>query len=106
MNPPFKNLFADVLTASGQEDFLTLMQTDHVRVERIVSHGQCSPKDFWYDQSEDEWVLLLQGTATLQFADESTVPLIAGDHLLIPRHIKHRVEKTSADAIWLAVHHI
>jgi cupin 2 domain-containing protein len=106
MNPPVKNLFADVPASSAQEDFLTLMQTDHIRVERIVSHGQCSPKDFWYDQPEDEWVLLVQGKAVLQFADESTVALNAGDHLLIPRHIKHRVEKTSADAIWLAVHHV
>jgi cupin 2 domain-containing protein len=104
MNPPIKNLFANLPASSASEDFLTLMQTDHIRVERIVSNGQPSPKDFWYDQPEDEWVLLLQGAATLQFPDRSIMTLNRGDSLLITRHIKHRVEQTSPDAIWLAVH--
>ena len=104
MNPPVKNLFANLPASSAHEDFLTLMQTGHVRVERIVSNGQSSPKDFWYDQPEDEWVLLLQGAATLQFADESSVALKPGDSLLIPCHMIHRVEQTSSDAVWLAVH--
>jgi quercetin dioxygenase-like cupin family protein len=27
-----------------------------------------------------------------------------GDHVTIPRHVKHRVEETDAETIWLAVH--
>jgi cupin 2 domain-containing protein len=80
------------------------MQSDHVLVERIVSHGQHSPPDFWYDQPEDEWVVLLRGTAILQFADGSAVGMKPGDSLLIGRHVKHRVEEASPDAMWVAVH--
>ena len=103
--PLVSNLFASSVASSAQEDVLTLLKTDNVRVERIVSNGQCSPKDFWYDQREDEWVLLLQGTASLQFEDGRTVHLKGGDYLLIARHLKYRVEQTSSDAVWLAVHY-
>ena len=105
MTPPVKNLYADLPNSPVQEDFLTLIQTPGVRVERIVSNGQHSPEDFWYDQAEDEWVILLQGTATLQFQDGGTARLIPGDYLAIARHIRHRVEEVSSDAVWLAVHY-
>ena len=39
------------------------------------------PEDFWYDQSSDEWVLLLKGSAELDL-DGRKVELMAGDHLL------------------------
>jgi cupin 2 domain-containing protein len=106
VNPVVKNLFANLPPSSAPEEFLTLAQTDHVRVERIVSNGQASLEGFRYDQPGNEWVLLLRGAATLEFADESIVYLKAGDCLLIDRHVKHRVVKTSSDAIWLAVHSI
>jgi len=32
------------------------------------------------------------------------VALKAGDWIAIPAHSRHRVESTSADALWLAVH--
>jgi len=108
MTPPVKNLYADLPDSPGREDFLTLVQASGVRVERIVSNGQHSPEDFWYDQAEDEWVILLQGTATLQFQDGGAARLIqlkAGDYLAIARHIRHRVEEVSSDAVWLAVHY-
>jgi cupin 2 domain-containing protein len=105
MSPSFKHLFANLPASSGGEDFLILLQTDHLRVERIVSNGQASPEDFWYDQHDDEWVLLFRGTAILQFDDESLLELQPGDSLLIPRHMKHRVKQTSPDAIWLAIHY-
>lgn len=105
MNPSVQNLFANLPALTPQEDFLTLVQTRDFRVERIVSNGQNSPKDLWYDQLEDEWVLLLQGTATLGFVDGGAVHLNPGDYLLIVRHTKHRVERASSDAVWLAVHY-
>jgi cupin 2 domain-containing protein len=104
MNPAVKNLFADLSGSGDREEFTTVLQTDHVRMERIVSYGQRSPEDFWYDQPEDEWVVLLRGTASLQFPDGATVKLKAGDYLPIDRRVKHRVGETSADAVWLAVH--
>jgi cupin 2 domain-containing protein len=104
MNPPVKNLFEATCVSSSREEILALFRADHVRLDRIVSHGQRSPDGFWYDQPEDEWVLLLQGSAVIRFADESLLALKAGDYLLIPRHLKHRVDETSPDAIWLAAH--
>jgi cupin 2 domain-containing protein len=87
--------------------FQTLTQNQHVKIERIISKGQASPADFWYDQTYSEWVLLLQGQARLQFAQESTIiTLKAGDYLLIPAHEKHRVDWTdpASENIWLAIH--
>jgi cupin 2 domain-containing protein len=89
------------------ESFDVLVERPGFRVERIVSAGQASPTDFWYDQPQDEWVVLLSGTAGLRFADEVAVrELKPGDWLHIPAHMKHRVEWTTSDAptVWLAVH--
>lgn len=74
------------------------------RLERIVSRGEPSPADFWYDPQEDEWVLLCQGSAVLQYDDGTQLDLIRGDSLLIPAGRRHRVERVSNDAVWLALH--
>ncbi len=78
-----------------------------VRIERIVSTGQASPPDFWYDQVENEWVLLLQGQAELAWDDGHVVILEKGDWVFIPAHKRHRVNWTSAEppCIWLAVYY-
>jgi cupin 2 domain-containing protein len=99
-----KNLF-DNLPSSAREEFLTLVETENIRIERIVSNGQASPDGFWYEQPGDEWVLLLKGAAVLKYGDGRPVALQPGDHLSIPAHTRHRVEFVSADAIWLAVHY-
>ncbi len=82
----------------------TLAQLGDVAIERIVSHRAASPPGFWYDQGWDEWVVLLRGEAELRMATDATQKMRAGDYLVIPRGMKHRVESTSADALWLAVH--
>ena len=91
------------------EVFEALLVHPHVRIERILSHGQSSPPGFWYDQPEDEWVLLVQGRAELTvIVDESAaaqaLSLQAGDWVFLPAHHRHRVRSTSPDAVWLAVH--
>lgn len=75
-------------------------------IERIISTGQVTPIGEWYNQDQDEWVILLQGDATLDYFDGSSIQLKAGDYLFIPAHQKHRVEYTSSEppCIWLAVH--
>jgi len=82
----------------------TLIQSDGVRVERIVSHGHASPEGFRYDQDEHEWVVVLQGAARLQLEDK-TIELGPGDYINLPAHTKHRVEWTTLDqpTIWLAI---
>lgn len=88
------------------ESFQTLVREGSVRIERIVSFGQCSPEGFWYDQSEQEWVVVIEGEARLQFdGDPEVVTLKVGDHLLIPAHKRHRVEWTcsAGPTIWIAV---
>ena len=90
------------------EQFLELLKRPGLRIERIVSTGQSSPPDFWYDQPDGEWVLLIQGEARLRFADEAeTRHLKAGDFVDIAPHRRHRVEWTAPDqpTIWLAVHY-
>ena len=99
------NLLADLPIAVPEELVDVLVQNAAVRIERIVSTGQSSPADFWYDQDEHEWVVLLQGEGKLLFDDGRSVPLCTGDHILIPAHRKHRVEWTSPEepTVWLAV---
>jgi cupin 2 domain-containing protein len=76
-----------------------------VRVERIVSRGHRSPDGFWYEQDEDEWVLLVAGSAELELADGRRLALAAGDWVDIPAGLRHRVARTAPDrdTIWLAV---
>lgn len=104
--PSVKNLFMDIPREMPGEIFMPILQADDVRIERIVSRGQASPPGFWYDQELNEWVLLMKGSASLRFADGREVALAPGDHLLIPRHVRHRVERTDPDeeTVWLAVH--
>jgi cupin 2 domain-containing protein len=99
------NLFCLPVPVPEEEVVEVLSRRDGVRIERIVSTGQHSPAGFWYDQTEEEWVFLLQGQATMQWEDGSLTELSAGDWLLIPARKKHRVDQTSVDppCIWLAV---
>lgn len=100
------NLFENVPTGSSQELFDTLVSNPAVTIKRIISTGQASPKDFWYDQLEHEWVVVLSGQASLEFQDQKELMYLAcGDYVHIAPHRKHRVHSTSADepTIWLAV---
>jgi cupin 2 domain-containing protein len=101
------NLFDEIPASLPEEMFQTLVESESVRIERIVSDGHVTPQGQWYDQEWDEWVLLVSGGATLQFDDESA-PLILepGDHVMIPAGCRHRVARTDLGqkTIWLAVH--
>lgn len=99
------NLFADIPSSLPAEWTEVLAQSSHVRIERIVSTGHTSPQDFWYDQDEHEWVIVLKGQAKLQFDQDHSVLLRCGDYLNIPAHRRHRVEWTSETepTVWLAV---
>ena len=100
------NLFQNIPEELNQELVEKLIEQDSFRLERIVSRGQNSPPDFWYDQDEHEWVVILAGKAQLQIDGlEQPVILNPGDTCNLPAHTKHRVAWTAPnqDTIWLAV---
>jgi cupin 2 domain-containing protein len=101
------NIFSNVPDNLPEEEFLKLAASDWVNIERIVSTGQQSPEGYWYDQENNEWVLVLAGRGVLEFADGRVVELKQGDYLNIPAHQKHRVKETSQNepTVWLAVHY-
>ena len=73
-----------------------------IRIERIVSTGQTTD---WLNQNETEFVILIQGNATLEFDDGREVTMKPGDTILIKPHQRHRVTFTSTEppCIWLCV---
>jgi cupin 2 domain-containing protein len=92
--------------ARAAETVDTIISRPGLHIERIVSLGQASPPGFWYDQDEDEWVVLLSGAARLRLADESEArALVPGDCLDIAPHRRHRVDWTdpARPTLWLAV---
>ncbi len=103
-----ENIYGKRPSGLSSEIFETILETDIIKVERIVSKGHKTPEGFWYDQSTNEWVILLQGSATISFEKKDrTVTLKPGDYLNIPKHCKHRVASTSEnpETVWLAIHY-
>ena len=98
------NLFADLPAHLPAELVTKLLDTAGVRIERIISHSHASPADFWYDQPQHEWVIVLKGAARLQFED-GMVEMKPGDFVNIPAFKKHRVDWTTPDepTVWLGV---
>jgi len=100
------NLLSPLPSNLPVELVVRLAESKHVRIERIVSTGHASPKGFWYDQEEAEWVVLLKGEARLLFEGVTEpVQLKPGDHVTIPAHRRHRVEWTTPKepTVWLTV---
>ncbi|KAG2389116.1 hypothetical protein C9374_014516 [Naegleria lovaniensis] len=97
------------------ELFQHLFKTNSTLIERIISTGQFTPSEEWYDQEKDEFVVLLQGESTLlmeckkdqNVVELKEVKLKKGDYINIPKHVRHQVKSTSVDppCIWLAVHY-
>ena len=103
-----KNIFNDIPVEIPDEITDTLISSEKIKIERIISKGQRSAENFWYDQEEGEWVILLKGKAKLKFYDQSElVELSPGDYLNIPAHRKHRVEWTSSEesCVWITVYY-
>lgn len=103
MNPT--NIFDSLPKNLSSEVFEDIVRSSTMRIERIVSKGHSSPDTGWYDQDENEWVMVIEGKASLEFDDGSKCDLSAGDYINIPAHVKHRVAWTDPNEItvWLAV---
>ena len=100
------NIYSALPDAADAEQFEPLWQEAGVLVERIVSRGQRSEPEQWYEQAQNEWVIVLKGAARLRWEDGSEISLSEGDYAAIPALCRHRVEWTdpNRDTIWLAVH--
>ncbi len=95
------NLFTDAEPPLEGERFDTLLSHKNLVIERIVSSAAITAQE--YVQPQDEWVILVQGEAILQVAEE-LVALKSGDHLFLPAGMSHSVKHVSEGAMWLAVH--
>ena len=101
------NIFSSLPEKLKQESFEELLRHKNIRIERIVSQGHTSPETRWYDQKENEWVIVLAGSGSILFENGDEVNLKKGDYLNIPAHTKHKVTRTDLDGltIWLAIHY-
>ena len=100
------SLFENIPVELPEELIESLCSTGKVKIERIVSRGHASPDGFWYDQEQNEFVLVVRGSAGLKFEKEDEILVLKpGDYCSIAAHAKHRVEWTDSacETIWLAV---
>ena len=102
------NIFSNIPSELPNEIFEDIIITEKLRVERIVSKGHSSPESGWYDQSENEWIIVLSGYGVIEYENGNKVVLKEGDYLNIKAHEKHRVIETSPDAatVWLAIFYL
>lgn len=84
------------------EDFTTLLEDNGLKVSRIVSSNKVEGK--LYIQKESEFVILLEGSATLE-VDGKIVELKRGDTLHIAAKVPHKVLKTEQNTLWLAIYY-
>ena len=101
------NFFSSLPDKSEHELFEELLRHENIKIERIVSQGHTSPENGWYDQKENEWVIVLEGAGLILFESWGEVNLKKGDYLNIPAHTKHKVTWTDPNSItiWLAIHY-
>lgn len=106
MRGPITNLLEGLPPAGSDEVFEPLLERPGVRLERIVSSGQSTPPDAWYDQEQDEWVMVVAGAARLCIEGQGVFEMRPGDTVFLPAHCRHRVEWTDPrqPTVWLALH--
>ena len=90
----------------SKEVFETILKGDAIKIERIITLEPYEEPGDWYDQELDEWVVLLQGSAVIEFKSEKIIEIHSGASIFIPAHKIHRVRQSSVDikCIWLAIH--
>ena len=98
-----ENLFDRPTYKFENEIVNTLLNSTIIRIEKIISDGHTTG---WYDQDQDEFVCLLTGYAELEIlsddGDLNILKLSPGDNILIKKHTKHRVIKTTK-CNWLCI---
>ncbi|MGK7920283.1 MAG: cupin [Trichodesmium sp.] len=86
-----------------EEIFNNLLSHKNVKINKIIS-----PPNFCSEeliQDEDEWVILLQGSAILEIQGTRT-KLVKDSHIFIPGKTPHKIISTDSnlETIWLAIH--
>lgn len=108
-----RHILADLAVPDGRERFDTLCQQAGMTLQRVVSPaGYRGSEAEWYDQDQEEFVLVLQGRGALQLdgqlADDQPreIVLNPGDFLHLPAHQRHRVAWTDPlhPTVWLTLH--
>ena len=101
------NIFKLIPKKMDDEAFESLIKTHDLTIERIISKGHTSPASGWYCQNHHEWVIVLQGAATIALENNEKINMAKGDYLNISAHTKHKVTWTHPDieTIWLAIHY-
>lgn len=94
------NIYDCIIPQNG-ETFISLLEHKNIKINRIVSSENIEPKE--YIQEEDEWLVLLEGKATLRIKNEEK-KLNKGDTFFIPAKVPHTVLKTQDGTVWLTVH--
>ena len=94
------NLFDYTIPTTG-ENFDTLLSHKNIEIVRIISSDQLEKKEYY--QEEDEWVVVLEGSALLLIEGEEK-RVDKGEWLFIPARTRHSVVKTEKGTLWLAVY--
>lgn len=94
------NIYAIKNPKPDTEQFVTLHQNNGIKIEAIRSY-LLHPGEV-YNQKEDEWVILIRGSAQLE-VENKILTLREGDSLFLPKYTIHQVLSTSEDALWLGV---
>ena len=94
------NLYDAPAPTKNKETFCTLFESGTVKIEAIRSWLKTPGEN--YCQTENEWVILLEGDAELEI-DTERYFLHRGDYLFIPKHAPHTVLRTSQNALWIGV---
>jgi len=99
------NIFSDIPPNFPKEIIETLVDSPNVKIERIVSKGDKSPEDFWYEQEKNEFVIVLKGEGRILFENGEEISLTPGEYINIQAMKKHRVTFTKEDeeTVWLVV---
>lgn len=70
-----KNIYSDIPKELKEELFEDIIKKDGLKIERIVSYGHITDEFQWYEQENDEWVILLKGEAILSFENGGDLAL-------------------------------
>jgi cupin 2 domain-containing protein len=73
-----------------------------LEVRQVLSGELGAPVD--YRQEEDEWALLVSGSACLE-VDHDVIELGPGDWVWLPSGTPHRLLRTEQGTSWVTVHH-